>query len=160
MNSDRVFTMGKIPAPLPGDLLYARNHMWAKPMDGVLRHGFTSYAILLMKDVYFLEWHLEEADEVSALQEIGHIETSKAESSLYSPAGGKVVRFNKKLLDDPSTINTDGYGEGWLYDLEGGSETFMDVADYLKYLEDNWEKTQVVLKGKMNQIDDSEDGAE
>lgn len=160
MSVDLVFTMGKIPAPLPGNLLYARNHMWAKPVDGSLRHGFTSYAILLMKDVYFLEWHLEEGDEVGALQEIGHIETSKAESSLYCPAGGKVVRFNKKLLDDPATINTDGYGEGWLFDLEGGTESYMDAPAYLKYLEDNWEKTQVVLKGKMNQIDDSEDGRE
>lgn len=160
MSADLAFTMGKIPAPLPGNLLYARNHMWVKLVDGVLRHGFTSYAILLMKDVYFLEWHLEEGDTVDSLQEIGHIETSKAESSLYSPSGGKLLRFNKKLLDDPSAINTDGYGEGWLFDLEGTTENYMDGKSYLKYLEDNWEKTQVVLKGKMNQIDDSEDGRE
>ena len=49
------FLMGKYPAVLPGDLRYARNHMWCRPGDERHRFGFTSYAVRLMKDVYFLD---------------------------------------------------------------------------------------------------------
>ncbi len=156
MSEDLWFTMGKIPARLPGELLYARNHMWARVEGGQCRFGFTHYAILLMKDVYFLEWHLSEGDPVFASQEIGHIETSKAESALYCPSAGTLTRFNPLLLNDPSTINTDGYGNGWLFDLETSPDEFMDAKEYLRFLTDNWDKTQAMLKGKMNQIEDDD----
>src|SRR5689334_15318148 len=106
MAEDRTFLMGKFPALLPGGLLYARNHMWCRPLTPTplpqgergdhfgsplplgergggegghcCRFGFTSYAVRLMQDVYFLEWHLEAGDGVEFLQQIGHIETSKA----------------------------------------------------------------------------------
>ena len=58
MPEDLTFLMGKFPAVLPGDLLYAPNHMWCRPQDGRLRFGFTSYAIRLMQDVYFLDWSI------------------------------------------------------------------------------------------------------
>ena len=85
MPDDRTFMMGKFAAHLPGDLLYARNHMWARQSEGKLRFGFTAYAIRLMQDVYFLEWHLSPGDAVTQLQLIGHIETSKALSDLFAP---------------------------------------------------------------------------
>src|SRR5215475_10844428 len=95
MPDDLTFLMGKFAAVLPGDRRYARNHMWAQPAgEGRWRFGFTSYAVRLMQDVYFLEWHLEAGDVVHLLQEIGHIETSKAESDLFSPLKGTLVRFN------------------------------------------------------------------
>jgi len=161
MQEDLWFTMGKIPARLPAGILYAKNHMWARPEtglngNGLFRHGFTHYAILLMKDVYFLEWNISEGDPVSQSQEIGHIETSKAESGLYCPAAGTLVRFNAALRNDPSAINTDGYGAGWLFDLDAPETGYMNAEQYLKFLSDNWEKTQAMLKGKMNQIEDDE----
>ena len=50
MAEDLTFHMGKFPALLPGDLRYARNHMWCRPRDSCLRFGFTSYAVRLMQD--------------------------------------------------------------------------------------------------------------
>ncbi len=152
MPDDRIFLMGKFEARLPGELLYARNHMWARPLEGGrLRFGFTSYAIRLLQDVYFLEWRIDPATDVGLMEEIGFIESSKAESSLYAPVAGRVESFNAELLADPSGINADGYGAGWLFDLTAPPTDLMDVAGYETFLQTAWEKTQRVIKGKINE---------
>jgi glycine cleavage system H protein len=166
MPEDLTFHMGKFPAVLPGGLLYARNHMWARPLtptplppgergrgEGRLRFGFTSYAIRLMQDVYFLDWQVSAGDRVDLLQQIGHIETSKAVSDLFAPAAGVLAAFNAALLDDPSTINVDGYGAGWLFEMEAPTDGLLGAGEYHQFLADNWEKTQRMIKGKINTED-------
>jgi glycine cleavage system H protein len=150
MADDQTFQMGKYPAVLPGDRLYARNHMWAKPEGSRLRFGFTSYAVRLMQDVYFLDWQVSAGDAVALLQPIGHIETSKAVSDLFAPVAGMLAVFNPALLDDPSGINVDGYGAGWLFEMESAGVGLMAAREYHQFLADNWEKTQRLIKGKMN----------
>ncbi len=152
MPDDRTFMMGKFPAVLPGGLRYARNHMWASPAgEGRLRFGFTSYAIRLMQDVYFLDWCVSAGDRVELLQQVGHIETSKAVSDLFAPLSGTLAAFNPALLDDPSGINVDGYGAGWLFEMETADRgPLMDVEAYEQFLADGWEKTQRLIKGKIN----------
>jgi glycine cleavage system H protein len=151
MPEDRTFLMGKYPAVMPGGLRYARNHMWCRPSEeGAARFGFTSYAIRLMQDVYFLDWQVSAGDKVELLQQIGHIETSKAVSDLFAPLSGTLLQFNPELLKDPSGINVDGYGEGWLFEMRCSDETLMTVDGYYQYLDENWEKTQRLIKGKIN----------
>src|SRR5262249_3756961 len=101
MPEDRTFLMGKFPAVLPGGLRYARNHMWCRLEGARGRFGFTSYAIRLMQDVYFLDWQVNAGDRVELLQQIGHIETSKAVSDLFAPLAGTILAFNPELLKDP-----------------------------------------------------------
>ncbi len=149
MPDDRTFMMGKYAAHLPGELLYARNHMWARSVDGRLRFGFTTYAIRLMQDVYFLEWHHEAGARLEAGQLIGHIETSKAVSDLFAPTAGVVIAFNGELLDDPSGINVSGY-TAWLFEMEGEMAPLMTVEQYHDFLAAGWEKTQRHIKGKIN----------
>jgi glycine cleavage system H protein len=152
MPDDRTFMMGKFPAVLPGRLRYARNHMWASPAGANrLRFGFTSYAIRLMQDVYFLDWCVSAGDKLELLQQVGHIETSKAVSDLFAPVAGALAAFNPALLDDPSGINVDGYGAGWLFEMETTDYgPLMDVEGYYQFLADGWEKTQRLIKGKIN----------
>lgn len=152
MSEELTFWMGKTPAVLPADRRYARNHMWAqKQPSGAWRFGFTSYAIRLMKDVYFLSWAVDAGDQVKLLQEIGHIETSKAESDLFAPLAGTLTRFNEALLNDPSAINVDGHGAGWLFEIEAADAgALMDAAGYHAFLTANWDNTQRLLKGKIN----------
>ena len=147
MADDLTFMMGKFPAVLPGELRYARNHMWCRETHGRLRFGFTSYAVRLMKDVYFLDWSVDAGALLALKQHIGHIETSKAQSDLFAPTGGTLVQFNLELLRDPSGINVDNYGQGWLFDMEGDASTTMTVAEYHQFLEAGWETTQRILKG-------------
>lgn len=143
------FLMGKHPAELPGELLYCKNHMWCRPGERVHVFGFTAYAVRLMQDVYFLEWRVDPG-LVTLKQEIGYIETQKATSGLYAPLTGRVVRFNPDLLTDPSAINADNYGGGWLFELEGDLAGTLDVQGYFDHLTATWETTQRMLKGQIN----------
>jgi glycine cleavage system H protein len=146
--------MGKFPAELPGQLRYApRNHMWCQLVDTRYRFGFTSYAVRLMQDVYFLDWTVSAGISLHYLEQIGHIETSKAESDLFAPMDGTIVAINQELLKDPSAINVDKYGSGWLFEMEGNPKTTLDVDQYYQYLADNWDNTQRLIKGKINTED-------
>jgi glycine cleavage system H protein len=144
------FMMGKFPAVLPGELHYARNHMWGRTGDaGRIRCGFTAYAVRLMQDVYFLDWQVNAGDALQLRQLIGHIETSKAQSDLFAPIAGKIIGFNAELMKDPTPINVDNYGAGWLFEMEGSLDGTMIVNEYYQFLDANWETTQRLLKGHM-----------
>jgi glycine cleavage system H protein len=149
MPDDLVFMMGKYEARIPQDRYYAQNHHWLQEIEGSLRVGFTAYSVRLLQDVYFLDWDIEPDSTVAEKQEIGQIESSKAVSSLYTPAAGRILQFNETLFDDPSAINTAGYGAGWLYSFETEKQ-FMTAAEYVEYLESVWDETQRMIKGQLN----------
>jgi glycine cleavage system H protein len=151
MSDDLVFMMGEFEATFPTDRHYARNHMWGMKQDNdVFRFGFTAYAVRLLQDVYFLEWMVDESTSLTEKQEIGAIESKKAESALYSPIAGRLTRFNEALLSDPSTINVDKYGEGWLFEIEGDGSDLFDPEVYIEHLDGVWEVTQRTIKGQLN----------
>ena len=146
------FLMGKFAALLPADLRYCRNHMWCRPGDaGIHRFGFTAYAIRLMQDVYFLDWCVNVGDALAVKQQVGNIETSKAVSDLFSPIAGTLTAFNQEVLKDPSQINVDGYGRGWLFEMSGDLAGTLDAAGYRDFLAANWDQTQRILKGQMGE---------
>ena len=152
-----IFMMGEFEAEFPTERLYAKNHMWALQVEStqpvVTRFGFTAYAVRLLQDVYFLEWYFDAPAQVAAHQEMGTVESKKAESSLYAPLGGALTQFNPRLLADPSCINVDKYGDGWLFDMQCDPlehETLMSTEQYLEHLEQVWKLTQQTIKGQLN----------
>ena len=149
MADDLVFMMGKYAARIPVDRHYSENHLWLQESDGEFRVGFTAYSVRLLQDVYFLEWSIDPETEVKKRREIGEIESSKALSSLYAPYDGRVLEFNERLLDDPSAINTDNYGRGWLFRFRTTAR-LLDAGEYLELLEKGWDDTQRMLKGQLN----------
>lgn len=146
--SDLVFLMGNYEARFPTDRCYCTNHMWAQLHGDVHRCGFTAYAVRLLQDVYFLEWCVDEDVHIAERQTIGAIESKKAESDLYCPTAGRIVRFNAALLDDPSAINADAYGSGWLFELQVTGGGLLAPADYLRHLESTWKVAQRIIKGQ------------
>ncbi len=150
MPAHLTFMMGEFAAEFPLDIQYADNHMWALPRDGVVRFGFSAYAVRLLQDVYFLDWSIAAPATLGHRQEIGSIESKKAESSLYAPMAGQLQTFNETLLADPSAINVDKYGGGWLFEMAGDTRTLMSAREYVQHLEAVWEKTQRTIKGQMN----------
>lgn len=150
MSEPLVFMMGTFPAEIPVDRRFAKNHMWAKDHEGVWRFGFTAYAVRLLQDVYFLDWNLQAPAELQARQEIGNIESKKAESALYAPIAGQLVTFNPALLKDPSAINIDKYEAGWLFEMQGQGAELLSPADYYQHLAAVWEITQRTIKGQLN----------
>ncbi len=146
-----VFMMGKFAAEFPQDRLYCRNHMWAAEQPGKFRFGFTAYAVRLLQDVYFLEWSVDGGTPLIEKQLIGNIESKKAESDLFAPTAGTLTEFNAELLSDPSAINVDKYGRGWLFEMETTGEKFLSPAQYLEHLASVWEVTQKTIKGQLNE---------
>ncbi|MFN0016625.1 MAG: glycine cleavage system protein H [Pirellulaceae bacterium] len=145
------FMMGNFAAEFPTDRKYAKNHMWGEIRGDVIRFGFTAYAVRLLQDVYFLDWTVDAGVNLALKREIGQIESKKAESSLYSPVAGKLVCFNEELLSDPSAINVDKYGDGWIFEMQTAGEGLMTAAEYLEHLASVWEVTQRTIKGQMNE---------
>ncbi len=150
MSDHLMFSMGKYEARFPTDRLYARNHMWLQKIGETYRVGLSAYAVRLLQDVYFLDWSVEPGAVVRAKQEIGEIESSKAVSDIYAPAAGTLLRFNGDLLKDPTPINVDTYGKGWLFEFAPGSTELMAAEDYLTYLNGTWTDAQRHIKGQMN----------
>jgi glycine cleavage system H protein len=153
MSGELVFMMGQFAAKFPVDRRYAKNHMWAKAAgEGEpYRFGFSAYAVRLLQDVYFLEWTVDAGTPLREKQAIGAIESSKAESELYAPMPGRLTEFNDNLLSDPSGINVDPYGEGWLFALEGSGETLLSPDEYLVHLAASWAIAERTIKGQINE---------
>ena len=150
MEDDLHFMMGRFRAYIPTDRGYSPRHLWLKPeKEHVLRVGLTAYSVRLLQDVYFLEWSIAPGTQVAERQEIGEIESSKAVSSLFAPSAGRVLNFNESVLNDPSAINTDNYGDGWLFDMETKIPP-LTPKGYVELLDTVWEKTQRTIKGQMN----------
>lgn len=156
MSDNLIFMMGEFEAEFPTDRQYCSNHMWATRIDEHVRFGFTAYAVRLLQDVYFLDWLVEAPVTIKYQQEIGSIESKKAESSLYAPVDGQLVTFNDELMDDPSAINVDKYANGWLFEVAAGpnaNDLLMTPEAYVESLVDVWKKTERTIKGQVNQAD-------
>lgn len=148
---DSIFMMGEFSAEFPDDRNYADNHMWSQHIgERTYRFGFTAYAVRLLQDVYFLDWLVEAPARLEMRQEIGSIESKKAESALYAPVPGQLSQFNEKLMEDPSAINVDKYDGGWLFEMTCDAPEFLTVSQYVDLLDDVWDKTQRTIKGQMN----------
>ena len=102
---------------IPPNLKYTQEHEWARQEGGVVVVGVTHHAQEALGDVVFVELPKLGAT-LTAGKQFGVIESTKAVSDLYAPLSGKVVKVNEALPDNPSIINSDPYGQGWICELE------------------------------------------
>ncbi len=151
MSEELVFLMGQFEARFPTDRKYAKNHMWALSHGGGYRFGFSAYAVRLLQDVYFLDWDHDPPTRLKEQERIGCVESEKAESDLYAPISGVLTKINQPLLADPSMINVDTYGEGWLLAFEGSGDNLLTPEQYLVHLASSWEVAQRTIKGQFNE---------
>ncbi len=117
---------------IPDDLLYTKEHEWVKAAAGVLRIGITDFAQHELGDIIHVE--LPAAGKaVSTGEAAAEIESVKSVSSVYAPADGEIVGVHEGL--DPVQVNSDPYGEGWLFDLKAPvPEGLLSPADYRKHI--------------------------
>jgi len=114
---------------VPDNLLYTESHEWIKREGDNIRVGITDHAQAELTDVVFVE--LPKIDrEANAKEAIAVVESVKAASDIYAPVKGKVEEANKALESNPALINTDPFGEGWIFVLKVAN------ADDLKNLKD------------------------
>jgi len=102
---------------VPKDLKYTKEHEWIRVEGNVGVIGITDFAQSQLSDIVYVEIP-ETGTEVKQMESFGTVEAVKAVSDLYSPVSGKVIEVNQKVKDDPSIINKDPYGDGWLIKVE------------------------------------------
>ncbi len=124
----------------PTDLRYTKEHEWVrKEGDGTYTVGITHFAQKELGDVVFVEMS-KEGTILEAGDELGTVESVKAVSEIFAPAGGTITAVNPAISDDPELVNTDCYGEGWFVKLrtsDGAQPTgLMTAAEYEAYLKE------------------------
>lgn len=98
----------------PANLHYTKDHEWVRSeSDGQFTIGITDFAQRELSDIVFVELP-SVGDTFEESDEFGTVEAVKTVSSLYMPLSGTVVAINTALNDDPSVVNNDPYGEGWM----------------------------------------------
>jgi glycine cleavage system H protein len=104
---------------IPADLKYGQDHMWARPSanGGLVRIGLTDFAQGSIGDVVDVSLP-EVGDTVDAGEPCGDIESVKSANDLIAPISGTVRRRNDELADAPELINSDPYGQGWMFEIE------------------------------------------
>lgn len=101
----------------PDDLQYTAQHEWVRTDGEVARVGITAYAQDALGDIVFVTLP-ESGATVEAGQPCGEVESTKSVSDIYSPVSGTVVAVNEALDASPELVNTDPYGEGWMFAVE------------------------------------------
>ena len=111
---------------IPPELKYVKTHEWLELLaDGTVKVGITDHAQEMLGDMVYVELP-EVGRELNAGDECGVVESVKAASDVYSPLTGRIVEVNETVTETPETVNSDPYGDGWLYRLKVGDSGELD----------------------------------
>ncbi len=123
---------------IPNNLLYTKEHEWAKGSKTSVIVGITDYAAKTLNDIVYVSLP-KAGDKLVQLKTFGTVESIKAVSELYSPISGTVTKVNEELQSHPELVNQSPYEKGWL--LEVGPASFLtekkallDARAYVKHL--------------------------
>ena len=124
----RALEPGEMVSEIPEGLRYTKEHEYLTATDesGVYRVGVSDYAQGELGDVVFVELPTV-GDSFEKGDTFGTIEAVKAVSDLYCPVAGEVVAVNDSLDADPSFVNSDPYGAGWMIELRVGDQATVDA---------------------------------
>lgn len=118
---------------VPDDLLYTESHEWIRREGANIRVGITDHAQAELTDVVFVELP-KVGSTVEAKTPTAIVESVKAASDIYAPVKGTIVEANEALSSNPALVNTDPFGEGWIFALRpddaGQLDGLKDAAAY------------------------------
>ncbi|WP_028659149.1 glycine cleavage system protein GcvH [Nocardioides insulae] len=119
---------------IPADLSYTSEHEWLRREGETAVVGITAYAADALGDVVYVDLP-EVGAQITAGEACGELESTKSVSDLFAPADGEVVKVNDKLGDDAGLVNSDPYGEGWLFVVKvSGEPDTLDAAGYAELI--------------------------
>ena len=126
---------------IPDDLKYTSEHEWVRTpgdAEGSVRIGITDFAQDALGDIVFVQLP-EVGETVTAGSVVGELESTKSVSEVYAPLGGEIVARNEALDATPELVNTDPYGDGWLFEVVPSEpdqlDALLDVSSYTQSLE-------------------------
>ncbi|GAB1623035.1 glycine cleavage system protein GcvH [Agarivorans litoreus] len=128
-------------ANIPAELRYASTHEWVRSEgDGVYTVGISEHAQELLGDMVFIDLP-DVGDEIDAGDDCAVAESVKAASDIYAPLSGEVVEINEELEDSPEQVNSDAYGDGWMFKVkvsdESELENLLSAEDYAATIEED-----------------------
>jgi len=127
----------------PDDLYYSQEHTWVKVTGNRGTIGITDHAQREMGEIIYSDLP-EERSQLEKDEIFGTLESSKTVADLYAPVSGEVVSINEDLEEEPSMVNDDPYGRGWLLILEIDDpedlEKLFSASEYEDFLEKKPEK--------------------
>lgn len=122
----------------PSDLRFHKEHEWIRVDGQQATLGISDFAQDALGDVVFIELP-KVGNAVTAEQEIGEVESTKATSTIYTPLSGTILQVNEELQAHPELLNQDPYGRGWIavLQLSNPSEVdqLMTSAQYEDFLQ-------------------------
>jgi glycine cleavage system H protein len=118
---------------VPSDLKYAKSHEWVRLNGDVATIGITDHAQHELTDVVFVELP-QVGRKLKAGEACAVVESVKTASDIYSPVSGEVIATNQKVVDQPSLVNDQPYGDGWFFQIKvtGANElaSLLSPTDY------------------------------
>ena len=119
----------------PSDLLYTKDHEWARREGATIRVGVTAFAVEQLGDVTLVDLGKVGA-KVTEHGHFGDIESVKTVSELFAPCAGEIVEVNGALADTPELVNDGPYDKGWMVVIRPSGELtgLMDAAAYEGFL--------------------------
>ncbi len=123
---------------IPDDLLYTKEHEWAKEEGATVRVGITDYAAKTLNDVVYVT-SPKTNENVEQFKSMGTVESIKAVSEIYSPLSGTVVKVNIQLDSHPELVNKSPYGDGWIIEVKptnysSEKKSLLDAKAYAAHL--------------------------
>jgi glycine cleavage system H protein len=119
------------------DLRYCPSHEWVRLEGDIATVGISDHAQEELTDVVFVELPAV-GRTVDAGDPTAVVESVKAASDIYAPMSGEVVEVNPDVEEDPSLVNSDPYGKGWIFKLRVKNTAdvsgLMDAAAYQTHI--------------------------
>lgn len=123
---------------IPENLLYTKEHEWAKIEGSVATVGITDYAQHSLGDITFVELP-KIGNSIEQFKFLATVESVKAASDVYAPLSGKIVKVNDSLANSPELINQSSYESGWIAQIQLSNpkekDNLMVASDYKKHVE-------------------------
>ncbi|MDQ1466957.1 MAG: glycine cleavage system protein [Actinomycetota bacterium] len=117
----------------PDDLRYSAEHEWVRVDGTEAVVGITDFAQDTLGDIVYVQ-PPEVGATLAHAASVAEVESTKSVSDIYAPLGGRVVAVNEALGNTPELLNSDPYGDGWIFRIEMADpaelETLMDAAAY------------------------------
>jgi glycine cleavage system H protein len=124
----------------PAELKYHREHDWARVDGDEALLGITWFAQDALGELVHYE-PPNEGDTISKDSPYGEVESVKAVSDVIAPLSGEILEVNQKVVDEPETVNSDPYGEGWLVRIRLNQpaevDSLLDVEAYKQVVDDS-----------------------
>ena len=131
------YKRNRFSARFPASYRYTRSHFWlSEATAGLWRIGLTTFATRMLGDIVEFDFETNAGARVQVADVIGWVEGFKAVSDIFCVAEGSFAGPNPALAEDPATIGSKPYGDGWLYAVEGRPDPeAVDIQGYVEHLD-------------------------